>query len=129
MQVLTPLHTGPNETAEADHRFDLHAILVSRFSDPKTIEGRGDDDPDGVIGEAEARADPAHNKYGESLMDMGEKVGKFIAGDTEECVDLLSNPRGTAPEVLRPGVSGERAWVSRRSPWVDLVGLSLREMG
>jgi hypothetical protein len=116
MQVLTPptraLTKPPKPTTGS-----IPTLFSPHFSDLKTIEGRGDDDPDGVIGEAEARADPAHNKYEESLMDMGEKVGKSIAEDTEVCVDLLSSPRETAP-----GLEAKCVW--RKS-----LGLSSFSLG
>jgi hypothetical protein len=55
------LRTNLMKPSEVSYGFDLHAILGFRFSDLKTIEDRGDGDPNGVIGEVKAWAE-AHTR-------------------------------------------------------------------
>lgn len=60
--AIESLPHGPNETVEVNHGLDLHTILAFRLLDLKTIENRSNGDPNGVVGEVAARANPAHNK-------------------------------------------------------------------
>jgi len=128
---LTPtlLPHKPNRTVEVNYGFDSHTIHVFCFSDLKTIENRGDGDPDGVIGEVEARADPAHNKDEGGLMGLGERMGRGYFRRYGNVCGLFTKPEG--PELPRSPSSSREPFrikhvriremirVARHRPWVS----------
>ena len=126
---MESLPHGPNETVEVNYGFDLCIILIFRFLNLKTIEDCSDGDPNGVVGEVEARANPAHNKRQESSArrwsSLLSRTWRVCGPSSKPKRDALSTGILEVSFVIKEPFRVKCIWgrvkirVSRHCPFVD----------